>query len=153
MRAMPRLWCGALLFGMIGVLCLVVSVEINVFVWLSGARLTKYLTIMPKFRSTYDGRLIYKTSYTMNGKLFIGLGKIHVQNRNIVGDSARELADDIPGRNFSKFSVTIVSRSYDKLEIILSMNRKIFCKWGSWTTPWLRTWMYQHSLLPGCCCC
>jgi len=39
----------------------------------------------------------------MNGKLFIGLGKIHVQNRNIVGDSARELADDIPGRNFSKF--------------------------------------------------
>jgi len=59
----------------------------------------------------------------MNGKLFIGLGKIHVQNRNIVEDSARKLADDIPGRNFSKFSVTIVSRSYDKLEIILSMNR------------------------------
>ena len=59
----------------------------------------------------------------MNGKLFIGLGKIHVQNRNIVGDSARKLADDIPGRNFSKFSVSIVSRSYDKLEIILSMNR------------------------------
>ena len=40
-----------------------------------------YLTIMPKLRSTYDGRLIYE----WNGKLFIG--KIHVQNRNIVGDS------------------------------------------------------------------
>jgi len=29
----------------------------------------------------------------MNGKLFIG--KIHVQNRNIVGDSVRRLAYDI----------------------------------------------------------
>ena len=35
-----------------------------------GARFTKYLTtifdyltVMPKLRSTYDGRLIYKTSY------------------------------------------------------------------------------------------
>ena len=36
----------------------------------------------------------------MNGKLFIA--KIHVQNRNIVGDSVRKLAYDIPERNFSK---------------------------------------------------
>ena len=37
----------------------------------------------------------------MNGNLFIG--KIHVQNRNIVGDSVRKLAYDIPERNFSTF--------------------------------------------------
>jgi len=53
----------------------------------------------------------------MNGKLFIR--KIHVQNRNIVGDSVRELAYDIHERNFSAFQVTIVSRSYDKLTIIV----------------------------------
>ena len=35
----------------------------------------------------------------MNGKLVIG--EIRVQNRNIVGDSARKLAYDIPERNFS----------------------------------------------------
>jgi len=51
----------------------------------------------------------------MNGKLFIA--KIHVQNRNIVGDSVRKLAYDNPGRNFSTFQVTILSRSYDKLTI------------------------------------
>jgi len=58
---------------------------------------------MPKLRSTYDGRLTYKTSYNENGKLFIG--KIHMQNRNrpIVGDSVRKLAYDIPERNFSTF--------------------------------------------------
>ena len=41
----------------------------------------------------------------MNGKLFIG--KIRVQNRNIAGDSVRDsvrnLAYDIPERNFSTF--------------------------------------------------
>jgi len=38
----------------------------------------------------------------MNGKLFIG--KFHVQNRNIVWDSVRELAYNIiPERNFSMF--------------------------------------------------
>ena len=37
----------------------------------------------------------------MNEKLFFA--KIHVQNRNIVGDSVRKLADDIPKRNFSTF--------------------------------------------------
>ena len=37
----------------------------------------------------------------MNGKLF--MGKIHVQNRNIVQDSVLKLAYDIPERNFSTF--------------------------------------------------
>ena len=37
----------------------------------------------------------------MNGKL--STGKIHVQSRNIVGDSVRKLAYDIPERNFSSF--------------------------------------------------
>jgi len=37
----------------------------------------------------------------MNGKLFIG--KIRVQNRNIVGNSVRKLAYSIPDRNFSTF--------------------------------------------------
>ena len=37
----------------------------------------------------------------MNGTLFIG--KIHVQNRNIVGDSVRKSAYDIPEINFSTF--------------------------------------------------
>ena len=53
----------------------------------------------------------------MNGKLFIGT--IHVQNRNIVGDSVRKLAYDIPERNFSTFKVTIVRQSHDKLTIIV----------------------------------
>ena len=53
----------------------------------------------------------------MNEKLFIG--KVHVQNRNIVGDSVRKLAYDIPEKNFSTFYVTILSRSYDKLTIIV----------------------------------
>ena len=59
-----------------------------------------YLSIMPKLRSAYDGRLIYR-HLTMNGKLFVG--KTHVQNRNIVGDSVRKLAYDIPEKNFSTF--------------------------------------------------
>ena len=37
----------------------------------------------------------------MNGKLFID--KIHVKNCNIVEDSVRKLAYDIPERNFSTF--------------------------------------------------
>jgi len=37
----------------------------------------------------------------MIGKLF--MGKVHVQNRNIGGDSVRKLAYDIPERNFSMF--------------------------------------------------
>jgi len=42
-----------------------------------------------------------------------------MQNCKIVWDSVRELAYDIPIRNFSMLYVTIVSRSYDKLKIIL----------------------------------
>jgi len=42
-----------------------------------------------------------------------------MQNRKIVWDSVRELAYDIRKRNFSTLYVTIVSRSYDKLKIIL----------------------------------
>jgi len=37
----------------------------------------------------------------MNGKLF--MGKIQVQNRNVVGDSFRKLAYDILVKNFSTF--------------------------------------------------
>ena len=48
-----------------------------------------YLTIIPKLRSTYDGRLIYKTSYYTEWKAFHN--KIHVQNRNIVSNSVRKL--------------------------------------------------------------
>jgi len=44
-----------------------------------------------------------------------------VQNRNIVGDSVRRLAYDIPKRNFSTLGLGLglVSRSYDKLTIIV----------------------------------
>jgi len=55
---------------------------------------------MPKLRSTYDERLIYQTSYN-EWKAFYG--KIHVQNRNMVGHSVRKLAYDILERNFSTF--------------------------------------------------
>jgi len=41
-----------------------------------------YLTIMPKLRSTYDGRLIYEKRLTKNARVF--LGTIHVQNRKAV---------------------------------------------------------------------
>jgi len=37
----------------------------------------------------------------MNEKLFIG--KVHAQNRTIVGDSVRKLTYDIPEKNFSTF--------------------------------------------------
>jgi len=57
---------------------------------------------MAKLRSTYDGRLTYETSY-YEWKALRTLGKIHVQNRNIVGGNVRELAYDIPEKNFSTF--------------------------------------------------
>jgi len=47
------------------------------------------LTIMPKLRSSYNGRLIYQTSYE-ECKAF--LGTIYLQNRKIVRDSVRKLA-------------------------------------------------------------
>jgi len=44
-----------------------------------------YLTIMPKLRSTYDGRLIYQTSYEER-KAFLPKVKLtnYLQNRKIV---------------------------------------------------------------------
>jgi len=59
---------------------------------------TIILAIMPKLRSTYDGRLIYKTSYEKR-KAF--LGTIHLQNHKIVWDSVRKLAYDVAKTNFS----------------------------------------------------
>jgi len=55
---------------------------------------------MPKLRSTYDGRLIYKTFYK-GRKAFLGV--IHLQSCKIVWDSVRKLAYNIPKRNFSTF--------------------------------------------------
>ena len=55
---------------------------------------------MPKLWSTYDGRLIYKTSYE-GRKAFLGM--IHLQSCKIVWDSVRKLAYDIPKRNVSTF--------------------------------------------------
>ena len=63
----------------------------------------------------------------MNGNLFIG--KIHVENRNIVRDSVRKLAYDIPERNFSTlshYSKSILRQTYDNRMI----NCKIVCKSG-----------------------
>jgi len=60
-----------------------------------------YLTIMPKLRSTHDGRLIYAKHPTKGARLF--LGTIHLQSCKIIQDSVRELAYDIPERNFSTF--------------------------------------------------
>jgi len=84
-----------------------------------------YLTIMPKLRSTCDGRLICKTSYK-ECKAFLryDLFTTHLQSCKIA--FPRESAYDIPERNLCTSFVTVVSRSYDKLMI----NRKIFCKSG-----------------------
>ena len=41
-----------------------------------------YLTIMPKLRSTYDGRLIYNTHPTKRARLFLPM--IHLQSCKIV---------------------------------------------------------------------
>jgi len=71
---------------------------------------------MSKLQSTHGECAINKT-FTMNERLFIGT--IHVQNRNVVGDSVRKLAYDIPKINFTTFKVNFVSRSYDKRNIIL----------------------------------
>ena len=52
---------------------------------------------MQKLRSTYDGRLIHKTSYEER-KVF--LSTIHSQNRKIVWDSVRKLAIQYPWEKF-----------------------------------------------------
>ena len=86
-----------------------------------------YLTIMPKLPSTYDGRLIYKTSYN-EWKAF-RKNEIHVHNRNIVGDSVHKLAYDIPEKFqhvLSHYRKSILRQTYDNRII----NRKIFCKSG-----------------------
>ena len=84
---------------------------------------------MPKLRSTYDGRLIYKTSYTKGARLF--LGTIRLQKRKIVSDSVRKLAYDIPERKLSTLLITIVSRSYDKLKtFLLQTVRRYFVNWA-----------------------
>ena len=51
---------------------------------------------MPKLRSTYDGRLIFKTSREVRKAVLAGT--IRVQNREIVWDSVRKLTCDIPTR-------------------------------------------------------
>ena len=55
---------------------------INRSIKTSGARFTKYLTIMPKLRSTYDGRLILQKHPTKGARLF--LSTIHLQSCKIV---------------------------------------------------------------------
>ena len=74
-----------------------------------------YLTIMPKLRSTYDS-LIHKTSYEGH-KAFLGYSLL--AKSWIVWDSVGTLAYDIPKKNLRTLLVTIVSRSYGKLKIIL----------------------------------
>jgi len=46
------------------------------------------LTIMPKLRSTNDGRLIYQKNHRNGARLF--LGTIHLQNCKIAWDSVRK---------------------------------------------------------------
>jgi len=58
---------------------------------------------MPKLRSTYDGRLIYKTSYEGRKDLCRYDNTIHLQSCKIVWDSVLKLAYDIPKRNISTF--------------------------------------------------
>jgi len=54
---------------------------------------------MPKLRSTYDGRLIYKI--TKNARLFSGT--IHLQNREIVRDSVLKLTGDIHTGSLARY--------------------------------------------------
>ena len=77
---------------------------------------------MPMLRSTYDGRLIYRTSYEGSKAIL----KYDLR----LFDRVRKIAYDIPKINFCTFSVTIISRSYDKTYDNLTINRKIFCKSG-----------------------
>jgi len=53
---------------------------------------------MPKLRSTYDGRLIYKKNLTKKARFF--LGTIHLQNCKIILESVRKLTHDIPEKIF-----------------------------------------------------
>jgi len=53
------------------------------------------------FQDPPQSKILATPMLTMNGQLFVG--KIHVQNRNIVGNSVRKLAYDIPEIHFSTF--------------------------------------------------
>jgi len=88
-------------------------------------------------RSPYDNakvttdlrrRLIYKTSYK-NARLFLGM--TYLQNCKIIWDSVRKLAYNISERNFRTFWVTIISPSYEELEIILCNIVRCFVNWVS----------------------
>jgi len=74
---------------------------------------------MPKLRSNYDSRLIYEKCYRSYEGRKAFLGTIHLQNPKNVRDSVRKLAYDTPKKNISTLCVTVVSRSYDNLQIIL----------------------------------
>ena len=75
------------------------------------------LTIMPTLRSTYDARTIYQT-LTKNAGLIVTYDS-HAKSSDSLRRGVRELAYNIPERNFSTLYVTIISRSYDKLQIML----------------------------------
>jgi len=72
--------------------------------------------IMPKLRSTYDGRRGYKSSYEGRKAVLV---TIHLKNSKIISESVCKLAYDILNRNLITLQVTIASPSYDKLKIIL----------------------------------
>ena len=81
-----------------------------------GARFTKYLTTILQSCQSYDQLMTdvkLSKHLTLNRKLFTG--KVHAPNRNIVGDSVRKSAYNIPERNFSTFN----SLSYVDLMINL----------------------------------
>ena len=72
---------------------------------------------MLKIRSTYDERPIYQTSYDERMAFLRYYDRL--RNHKIIGDSVRKWTYHIPTRNFSTLSVTVVSRSYDKLKVIV----------------------------------
>ena len=75
---------------------------------ISSDNLMIYLTIMPKLRSTYDRRVIYKTFHKRR-KAFSRT--IHLQNRKIIRDNVRKLAYNIPKRTLSTLKVSTIKGS------------------------------------------
>ena len=55
---------------------------------------------MPNLRSTYDGRLIYETSYEERTAFLRYDSLAKIVDRKIVCDIVRKLAYGIPDRNF-----------------------------------------------------
>jgi len=72
-----------------------------------------YLTIMPKLRSTYYGRLINKTSH--EGRKVRFTCRVVRSSETVFANQLTMFLKEI----FDIFKVTIVSRSYDKLTIVL----------------------------------